>query len=116
MRTLIEVNVNMPNFTRHIPGQGLHEHSLRSCVPAPPQSFVAEWQDKTEECDRHAAVHAVDVTVQFDAHARPLPKLSVGQQVRNQDPISHHWDMTGFVLGIGRSRDYQGCFPSVHIL
>lgn len=45
-------------------------------------------------------------------HARPLPRLSVGQHVRIQDPASHRWDKVGVVMGCGRSRDYEIRLPS----
>jgi len=68
------------------------------------------WQEKTEDCDRHAAAH--EVKLQYDQHARPLPRLSVGQHVRIQDPASHRWDKVGVVMGCGRSRDYEIRLPS----
>jgi len=28
------------------------------------------WQEKTEDCDRHAAAHAEAVKLQYDQHAK----------------------------------------------
>ena len=110
-RGLLELR-NTPNFTGRSPAQVLYGHHLRSCVPAHPKSFSQEWQAKTEECDRRAAERAADVAARYDCHARPLPRLSIGQQIRIQDPVSHRWDKVGVVMGIGRSRDYQVRLPS----
>ena len=110
-RGLLELR-NSPNHTGRSPAQILYGHPLRSCVPAHPQSFKAEWQAKTEDCDRRAAAHDTAAQRNYDQHARPLPKLSVGQRVRIQDTTSHRWDKVGVVMGIGRSRDYSVRLPS----
>lgn len=67
---------------------------------------------KTEECDRRAAAQTDQVTSQYDNHARPLPRLTVGQRVRIQDPTSLRWDKVGTVMGCGRSRQYEVRLPS----
>ena len=103
---------NTPNFTGRSPAQIPYGHPLRSCAPAHPQSFSAEWQAKNEDCDRRAAARTTEVQRQYDQHARPLPQLSVGQHVRVQDPTSHRWDKVGVVMGRGRSRDYELRLPS----
>ncbi|XP_064100673.1 uncharacterized protein LOC135211285 [Macrobrachium nipponense] len=71
-----------------------------------------EWQSRPKDCDRRAAARYKQVKTKYDKHAHPLPPLSVGQQVRIQDPTSHRWDKVGTVMGHGRSRDYQIRLPS----
>ncbi|XP_068216422.1 uncharacterized protein [Palaemon carinicauda] len=110
-RGLLELR-NTPNFTGRSPAQILYGHPLRTCVPAHPQSFSEEWQAKSEDCDRRAAARAEQVKQQYDQHARPLPKLEIGQTVRIQDPISHRWEKVGVVMGFGKSRDYEVRLPS----
>ena len=110
-RGLLELR-NTPNFTGRSPSQILYGAPLRSCIPAHPTSFSKEWQAKTEDCDRRAAARAKDVKTRYDQHANPLPRLSIGQQVRIQDPISHRWDKVGVVMGSGKSRDYEIRLPS----
>jgi len=110
-RGLLELR-NTPNTTGRSPAQILYGQPLQSCVPAHPQSFLMHWQEKTEDCDRHAAARAEAVKLQYDQHARPLPRLNVGQHVRIQDPASHRWDKVGVVMGCGRSRDYEIRLPS----
>ncbi|XP_068224072.1 uncharacterized protein [Palaemon carinicauda] len=77
-RGLLELR-NTPNFTGHSPAQIFYGRPLRTCVPAHPQSFSEEWQAKSEDCDCRAAARAEQVKLQYDQHARPLPKLEIGQ-------------------------------------
>ncbi|XP_068250276.1 uncharacterized protein [Palaemon carinicauda] len=102
-RGLLELR-NTPNFTGRSPAQILYGRPLRTCVPAHPQSFSEEWQAKSEDCDRRAAARAEQVKLQYDQHARPLPKLEIGQTVRIQDPTSHQWEKVGVIMGFGKSR------------
>lgn len=110
-RGLLELR-NTPTPAGRSPAQVLYGRPLRSCVPASPESFSAEWQARTEDCDRRAATHKEEAHQHYDKHARPLPKLCVGQHVRIQDPTSHRWDKVGVVMGLGRSRDYELRLPS----
>lgn len=110
-RGLLELR-NTPTPTGRSPAQILYGRPLRTCVPAHPLSFSDEWQAKTEECDRRAAAQTDQVTSQYDNHARPLPRLTVGQRVRIQDPTSLRWDKVGTVMGCGRSRQYEVRLPS----
>ncbi|XP_045105474.1 uncharacterized protein LOC123500985 [Portunus trituberculatus] len=103
---------NSPNYTGRSPSQHLYGHPLRSCVPAHPESFSADWQTKTEECDRRAAARAEQVQAHYDQHARPLPKLCIGATVRIQDPVSLRWDKVGVVMGCSRNREYDVRLPS----
>ncbi len=50
---------------------------LRSCVPAHSASFTAEWNERTEECDRRAASRPDDARERYDAHSRALPPLDM---------------------------------------
>ncbi|XP_045120347.1 uncharacterized protein LOC123509838 [Portunus trituberculatus] len=110
-RGLLELR-NSPNYTGRSPSQHLYGHPLRSCVPAHPESFSADWQTKTEECDRRAAARAEQVQAHYDQHARPLPKLCIGATVRIQDPVSLRWDKVGVVMGCSRNREYDVRLPS----
>lgn len=110
-RGLLELR-NTPTHTGQSPAQILYGRPLRSCVPAHPDSFSPEWQEKQEACDRRAAARADQVKTQYDKHARPLPSLSVGQSVRIQDPTSQRWDKVGVIMGCGRTRDYEVRLPS----
>ena len=110
-RGLLELR-NTPNFTGRSPAQILYGHPLRSCVPAHPQSFAVEWQTKAEDYDRRAAARAETVETQYNQHARPLPRLKIGQTVRIQDHTSHRWDKVGVVMSCGGFRDYLVRLPS----
>ena len=109
-RGLLELR-NTPTPAGRSPAQILYGHPLRTCVPAHPQSS-AEWQTKSDDWDRRAAAQADQVTSLYDSHARPLPRLSVGQRVRIQDHKSLRWDKVGVVMGCGRSRQYEVRLPS----
>ncbi|XP_045130248.1 uncharacterized protein LOC123515570 [Portunus trituberculatus] len=110
-RGLLELR-NSPNYTGRSPSQHLYGHPLWSCVSAHPESFSADWQTKTEECDRRAAVRAEQVQAHYDQHARPFPKLCIGATVRIQDPVSLCWDKVGVVMGCSRNREYDVRLPS----
>lgn len=110
-RGLLELR-NTPTHTGRSPAQVLYGHPLRSCVPAHPESFKKKWQASTEACDRRAAKRAQDAEDRYNQHARSLPQLKIGDQVRVQDPVSLRWDKVGTVMGIGRSRDYHVKLPS----
>ncbi|XP_068215860.1 uncharacterized protein [Palaemon carinicauda] len=103
---------NTPNFTGRSPAQILYGRPLRTCVPGHSKSFSEEWQAKSEDCGRRAAGRAEQVKLQYDQRARPLPKLEIGQTVRIQDPTSNRWEKVGFVLGFGKSWDYEVRLPS----
>ncbi|XP_069987692.1 uncharacterized protein [Penaeus vannamei] len=109
-RGLLELR-NTPTPAGRFPAQILYGHPLRTCVPAHPQSFSAEWRTKSDDWDRNAD----QVTSLYDSHARPLPSLSVGQRVRIQDHKSIRWDKVGVVMGCGRSRQYEVRLPSGHV-
>ena len=114
-RGLLELR-NTPNFTGRSPAQILFGTPLRSCVPAHASAFAEEWHSKAEECDRRAAARARDVEDRYNAHARPLPRLDVGAEVRIQDPTSKRWDKVGMIMGVGKSRDYHVKMPSGRVL
>ncbi|XP_068216653.1 uncharacterized protein [Palaemon carinicauda] len=114
-RGLLELR-NMPNHSGRSPAQILYGHPLRTCVPAHPQSFMECWQERAHDCDRRAAARAAQVKRNYDAHARPLPRLNVGQHVRLQDPTSHRWDKIGIIMGGTRSREYEIRLPSGGVL
>ncbi|XP_068213492.1 uncharacterized protein [Palaemon carinicauda] len=107
---------NMPNHSGRSPAQVLYGHPLRTCVPAHCQSFMECWQQKAHDCDQQAAAKAAQVKRNYDAHARPLPRLNVGQHVRLQDPTSHRWDKIGIIMGGARSREYEICLPKGGVL
>nr|XP_027229813.1 uncharacterized protein LOC113821505 [Penaeus vannamei] len=50
-RGLLELR-NTPTPAGRSPAQILYGHPLRTCVPAHPQSFSAEWQTKSDDWDR----------------------------------------------------------------
>ena len=50
---------------------------------------------------------AEQVNLQYDQHVHPLPRLSVEQTVRIQNPTSLRWDKVGVIMSCGRSRDYE---------
>ena len=114
-RGLLELR-NTPNHSGRSPAQILYGRPLRTCVPAHPQSFTDGWQEMAEDCDRRAAARAAQVQRNYDAHARPLPRMSVGQHVRIQDPTSRRWDKVGVVMGSLRSREYEVRLPSGRVL
>ncbi|XP_064106961.1 uncharacterized protein LOC135215937 [Macrobrachium nipponense] len=110
-RGLLELR-NTPNPAGRSPAQILYGHPLRTCVPAHPRSFTEEWQTKTEDYDRRTAAQTDQAMSLYNSHARPLPKLTIGQRVRIQDSTTLRWDKVGIVMGRGMSRKYEIRLPS----
>ncbi|XP_064121739.1 uncharacterized protein LOC135226225 [Macrobrachium nipponense] len=110
-RGLLELR-NTPNPAGRSPAQILYGHPLRTCVPAHPRSFTEEWQTKTEDYDRRTAAQTDQAMSLYNSHARPLPKLTIGQRVRIQDSTTLRWDKVGIVMGRGMSRKYEVRLPS----
>ncbi|XP_045136243.1 uncharacterized protein LOC123519099 [Portunus trituberculatus] len=97
---------------RRSPAQILFGHSLRTCVPAHPNSFRPEWQPNAEECEMRATQRDFDVQCHYNNRARQLPVLPLHQRVRIQDPVSHRWYQTGTVEAQPRPRQYDIRLPS----
>ena len=110
-RGLLEMR-NTPNHSGRSPAQILFGHSLRTCVPAHPNSFRPEWQPNAEECEQRATQRDFDVQYRYNTRARQLPVLPLHQRVRLQDPVSKRWDQTGTVEGQPRPRQYDIRLPS----
>ena len=104
-RGLLELR-NTPRQDGRSPAQVLYGRPLRSLIPAHSASFASKWQAKTEVCERRAAARSMDVRLRYDSHAKPLPPLRLGDQVRIQDPTTKRWDKVATVMGVGKSRDY----------
>ena len=102
-RGLLELR-NTPRHDGRSPAQVLYGRPLRSLIPAHSASFASKWQVKTEVCERRAAARSKDVQLRYDSHAKPLPPLRLGDQVRIQDPTTKRWDKVVTVVGVGKSR------------
>ena len=89
-RGLIELR-NTPNPTGRSPARILFCHSLRTCVPAHPCSFQAEWQPDAEKCEQRAAKRDEEVRARYKSRTRELPAVSINQRVRIQDPATKRW-------------------------
>lgn len=110
-RGLLEMR-NTPNHSGRSPAQILFGHSLRTCVPAHPNSFRPEWQPNAEECEMRATQRDFDVQCHYNNRARQLPVLPLHQRVRIQDPVSRRWYQTGTVEAQPRPRQYDIRLPS----
>ena len=47
----------------------------------------------------------------YNASARPLKPLHIGQEVRLQHPLEKHWEIIGCIIEIGKFRDYLVKLP-----
>ncbi|KAI9558393.1 hypothetical protein GHT06_015172 [Daphnia sinensis] len=65
-------------------------HQTRSIIPAHRKAFADKWKIVMNARDRQADIDAA-VKTRYDAHAKPLSRLSIGAQVRTQDPKSKKW-------------------------
>lgn len=110
-RGLLELR-NTPRPDGRSPSQILFGHPLRSCLPAHRRSFAPEWQKLAEDCDKKHSILQQTATKCYDAHARPLPPLKVGTQVRVQNHVTKRWDMIAEIVGVGHRRDYTIKTPS----
>ena len=76
------------------------------------RAFADVWQRAADECDERAADLKSQTAERYDASARSLKHLHIGQRVLLQDPKTGLWDRSGVIVGIGSQRDYLARLPS----
>lgn len=114
-RGLLELR-NTPGPDGRSPAQIVFGHPIRSWVPAHRNAFAPEWQQLGEDCDAKAAQKKMKTSQRYDASAKSLLPLKIGDLVRIQDPFSKRWNQVGSLVGVGRHRDYLVKLPSGRVL
>ena len=97
---------NTPRHEGASPSQLLFGHPTRDTLPAHRRAFSDEWQRQADEVEAKAELMRGKVTERYNARARLLPSLCVGQLVVMQDNRSKKWDKCGTVVEVGENRDY----------
>ena len=103
---------NTPKAAGLSPAKILYGHPLRSIIPAKLCSYKQIWKEKFDNWDSNVVVSKRKEKDRYDSGAKPLNQLQIGQRVRIQDPNSKKWDRVGYIVGIGRNRDYHVKLPS----
>ena len=104
-RGLIEWR-NTPRGNGRSPSQILFGRPLQSFVLANHRTFATEWQAKADKADETGPAVRKQSAARYNASARPLGNLKIGETVDIQDPHSKRWTLQGQVVGIGRPPDY----------
>ena len=107
---------NTPNAYGKSPAEIIFGKPLRSRVPAHRSAFSQEWLKSLEEYDAARAILQETTQKYYNSTARDLPPLKVGTHVRIQDRTTKLWDRIGYIVSVGRSRDYRIRLPSGRIL
>ena len=94
---------NTPRASGMSPAQMVFGHAIRSNLVAHQRAFAKEWQPDTIAAKSRLAGNRAQASSQHDMHARTLPQLQIGAEVRVQDAASGRWDHTGTVVSMNRS-------------
>ena len=78
-------------------------HPIRSNLVARQRAFAKEWQPDTTAAESRLADNRAQASSRRDMHARTLPQLQIGTEVRVQDAASGRWDCTVTVVCMNRS-------------
>jgi hypothetical protein len=75
----------MPHESGLSPAHIVFGHQLRSIIPAHRSSYASQWKEGIAARESKAAADAA-TRLRYDARARHLHPLSIGESVRVQDP------------------------------
>ena len=96
-QALIEYR-NTPNKDGLSPAERLFSRPMRTRLPAHPQSFHAVLRKQIREADRKAILLRAKAKQRYNAGARELDHLEVGDIVRVQHHVSKRWDLIGEIV------------------
>ena len=94
---------NTPRASGMSPAQMVFGHPIRANLVAHQRAFAKEWQPDTTAAESRLADNRAQASSRHDMHARTLPQLQIGTEVRVQDAASGRWDRTGTVVSMNRS-------------
>jgi hypothetical protein len=103
---------NTPRADGRSPAQIVFGRSMRSLIPVHYSAYAREWGEKAKQCDEKAAHIREKARDRYDARARSLKPLQIGDNVRIQNQKTKRWDRVGIVTGMGEFRKYLVKLPS----
>ena len=115
IKGIIEMR-NTPRADGKSPAEVLLGRPMRSVVPMHRQHFAPAWNKQIRELELKRAKTKAKVKENYDAKARNLPKLKVGDEVRIQDHASKKWSLTGTICKVCPNRSYMVKMPSGRLL
>ena len=107
---------NTPGQTGYSPAQILLGTPMKNITPAHHRIFDQKWHQIAQDQDLETMKLWENEKIQFDHHAKDLPKLATGDNVRIQDAISKKWDRIGIIITVGKFRDYSIKLPSGRLM
>ena len=97
---------NTPDASGLSPAQRLLGHPIQDALPVHRSAFSKEWQKQVNEAETKAAELKQKSVENYNAKARPLPKLVVGNHVIVQDQKTKKWTLHGRVAKTAPHRCY----------
>ena len=89
---------NTPDASGLSPAQHLLGHPIQNALPVHHSAFSKEWQKQVNEAETKAAELKQKSVENYNAKAKPLPKLVVGNHVIVQDQKTKEWTLHGKVV------------------
>ena len=111
LKALLEYR-NTPREGGLSPAQIIFGHPMRSFIPAHHRSFDQKWHKLRRDYDRKCADIKKKSITNYDATAKPLQPLKIGQNVWIQNALTKKWNTCGTIIGKGNFRDYLVKLPS----
>ena len=99
--------INTPRTGGKSPAEIVYGQPLRTLVPIHQRAFDKHWLKSIDDHNRCASKKQAQAAEAYNAHARSLPRLDIGDTVRIQDPVSKLWDTVGTIISRGEHRDYR---------
>ena len=115
IKGIIEMR-NTPRADGKSPAEILLGRPMRSHVPMHRSLFAPKWNSQIRELELKRAKTKAKVKENYDAKAKNLPKLKIGDEVRVQDPTSKKWSLTGTICEARPNRSYMVKMPSGRLL
>ncbi|XP_043227719.1 uncharacterized protein LOC122384401 [Amphibalanus amphitrite] len=97
---------NTPTAGGRSPAQVLFGRPVQDALPAHRRAFAAEWQRAAEITETAAAKRQEKVEGRYNAYAKDLPNLSVGNQVAVQNQVDRRWTAYGVIVRVCPNRKY----------
>ena len=103
---------NTPRQDGRSPAQIVFGRPIRSLMPAHWSTFDKDQQQPLEKAETAVKKYRAYTKDHYNASAKDLPPLQVGQAVRVQHHTSKRWDQVGKIERVGANRSYCVYMPS----
>ena len=103
---------NTPRDHGYSPAEILYGQPMRSLVPTYHEEFAPRWREMAERIDTAMEEKKLASKKLYDQHAKKLPNLEKGTEVRFQNHVTGRWDRTGVIVDRKPFRKYVIQAPS----